>query len=65
MKNFFIYKKWNMVVLVNNLVSNGFFVYTKKIIFLRFDVNKFSCWVYAKKVKLHTKKLFNLKKKFF
>jgi len=65
MKNFVIYKKWNIVILLNNLVSNGFFVYTKKIIFLRFDVNKFSFWVYAKRVKLQTKKLLNLKKKFF
>ena len=65
MKNFVIYKKWSIVILLNNLVSNGFFAYTKKIIFLRFDVNKFSFWVYAKRVKLQTKKLLNLKKKFF
>ena len=61
MKNFFIYKKWNIFILLNNLVYNGFFAYTKKIIFLRFDINKFSFWVYVRKIKLQTKKLFNLK----
>ena len=64
MRIFSIYKKWNLFILLNNLIYGGFFVYTKKIIFLRFDVNKFIFWVYSKRIKVQTKKIFNLKKKF-
>lgn len=64
MKKIFIYKKWNYIILLNNLINSGFFVYTKKIIFLHFDVNKFSFWLYTKKIKLQNKKILFLKKKF-
>ena len=54
-----------MLVLLNNLVNKGFFVFTKKIIFLRFDVNKFFFWVYSKKIKAQTVKISKLKTFFF
>ena len=41
MKKVFLYKKWNFLVFLNNLVYSGFFAYKKKILFLRFDINKF------------------------
>lgn len=64
MKKIFLYKKWNFLILLNNLITSGFSVYTKKILFLRFDINKFFFWVYSKKVKFQNKKVINFKKKF-
>lgn len=64
MKKIFLYKKWNFLILLNNLVFLGFFVYTKKIMFLRFDINNYFFWVYAKKLKIQNKKIWGLKKKF-
>lgn len=64
MKKIFLYKKWNFIVLLNNLINLGFFVYKKKIIFLNFDVNKYFFWVYSKKIKLQNLKILELKKKF-
>ena len=64
MKKIFIYKKWNYLILLNNLITLGNFSYTKKIVFLHFDVNKFYFWIYNKKIKLQNKKIVYLKKKF-
>jgi hypothetical protein len=52
------------LVYLNNLVSNGFYVYTKKIIYLRFDINNFFFWVYTKKIKFKNKKVLGLRKRF-
>ena len=61
-KYYFLYKKWNLLIFLNNLVISGFLVYNKKKLkFLRFDPNKFSFWVYSKKIKLQTKKILRLK----
>lgn len=59
-KFFYIYKRWNFLILLNNLVCSGFLVYKKKIMFLHFDLNKFFFWVYSKKVKLQTKRILKL-----
>lgn len=64
MKNFFIYKKWSFLILINNLVYYSFFCYKKKVLFLQFDTNKFFFWIYSKKIKLQNKKIVYLKKKF-
>ena len=64
MKKLFIYKKWNMLILLNNLINVGFLIYKQKKNFLRFDVNKFYFWVYTKKIKLKNQKILKLKKKF-
>ena len=64
MKKIFIYKKWNMLILLNNLINVGFLIYKQKKNFLRFDVNKFYFWVYTKKIKLKNQKILKLKKKF-
>ena len=59
-----IYKKWNFLILLNNLTILGSFSYLKKIIYLHFDVNKLFFWIYNKKIKLQNKKILSLKKKF-
>lgn len=64
MKKIFLYKKWSFLVLLNNLVILGFFVYKKNILFIKFDTNNFFFWVYSKKLKLINKKIWGLKKKF-
>lgn len=64
MKKIFLYKKWNFLILLNNLIISGFSVYTKKILFLRFDTNKFFFWVYSKKIKFQNVKVMRFKKKF-
>jgi hypothetical protein len=64
MKKLFIYKKWNFLLLLNNLVSVGLFAYSKKIIYLRFDISNFFFWVYSKKIKFKNKKIVDLKKRF-
>ena len=64
MKKIFIYKKWNMLILLNNLINVGFLIYKQKKNFLRFDVNKFYFWVYTKKIKLKNQKILKLKRKF-
>ena len=64
MRVLYIYKKWNIVILLNNLISSGFFVYTKKILFLQLDINKFSFWVYSKNIKAQTNKVFTIKRFF-
>jgi len=65
MKVFYLYKKWSFLVLMNNLVIGGFLIYTKKIVFLRFDLNKLFFWIYSKKVRLETKKILKLKNFFW
>lgn len=42
----------------------GFYVYSKKIIYLRFDISNFFLFIYSKKVKFQNKKIVDLKKKF-
>lgn len=64
MKKLFIYKKWNFLIYLNNLVSSGLFIYSKKIIYLRFDISNFFFWVYSKKIKFKNKKIVDLKKRF-
>lgn len=64
MKKLFLYKKWNILILLNNLMLTGFFIYTKKIIFLQYDTSKHFFWKYSKKVKFQNKWVINLKKKF-
>jgi hypothetical protein len=64
MKKVFIYRKWNFLILLNNLVSVGLFVYSKKIIHLRFDISNFFFFVYSKKIKFKNKKIVDLKKRF-
>jgi len=64
MKVLYLYKKWNFLVLLNNLISIGFFVYKKKILFLRYDTSKHFFWVFVKKVKFQNQKVLNLKKRF-
>jgi hypothetical protein len=41
MKKIFLYKKWSMIVLLNNAISMGFLTYKQKILFLHFDINNF------------------------
>lgn len=62
MKKIFLYKKWNFLVLLNNLVTSGFLIYQKKVLFLHFDVNKFFFWTYSKKLKFKNTKTVQLKK---
>ena len=64
MKKTVIYKKWNLLILLNNLILLGKFISTKKITFLNFDVNKFFLWIYNKKIQEHNEKILFLKKKF-
>lgn len=64
MKASLIYKKWNFLLYLNNLVSSGFYVYSKKIIYLHFDTSNFFFWVYSKKIQFENKKIVGLKKRF-
>jgi hypothetical protein len=64
MQIFSIYKKWNFLIFLNNLVFSGFYAYSKKIIYLRFDISNFYFWIYSKKIKFQNKKIMTLKKKF-
>ena len=64
MKKFFLYKKWNILILLNNLIVTGLYIYSKKIIHLKFDISNFFFWVYSKKVKFQNKKIVDLKKRF-
>ena len=64
MKKIFIYKKWNILILLNNLIISGFLSYKKKLIFLYFDTTNFIFWIYNKKIKIKKKKIVNFKKNF-
>ncbi len=64
MKSIFVYRKWNFILFLNNVISLGFFVYNKKIISLRFEMNQAVFWVYKKKMKFQKLKVINLKKRF-
>ncbi len=64
MKYIFLYRKWNFILFLNNVISLGFFVYNKKIISLRFEMNQIIFWVYKKKMKFQNLKIINLKKRF-
>ena len=64
MRKLFIYKKWNILILLNNLIISGFFSYKKKLIFLYFDTTNFIFWVYTKKIKIKKIKIVSFKKNF-
>jgi hypothetical protein len=64
MKNYFIYKKWTLVVLLNKLVISGIFAFKKKLLFLSFDTNSILFYFYTKKNKILGTKVLRLKKKF-
>lgn len=57
----FIYKRWSFIILLNNLVFSTFLVFSKKLLFLKFDLNKFNDLLYFKKIKLQTKKILKFK----
>ena len=63
MKNFYIYKKWNFLILLNNLISTGFFIYSKKIIFLKYDMSKYFFLSLWKEKKISESKSVKFKKK--
>ena len=64
MKKVLLYKKWNLVILLNNAVNLGFLTYKQKIVFLHFDSNNFFFWIYNKQVYLKNIKILKFKKKF-
>ena len=64
MKYTFLYRKWNLILFLNNSISLGFFTYNKKIIGLHFETNQFIFWVYKKKIKFQNSKILNLKRRF-
>lgn len=64
MKSFFLYRKWNFILFLNNLISFGFYTYSKKFLILKFDINQSLFWVYKKKSKFQNIKIINLKKRF-
>ena len=47
MKIFYLYKRWNYLLLLNNLIVSSFLTYTKPIIFLQTDIYKFFFWNYT------------------
>ena len=60
MKSIFLYKKWSLLILLNNLIISGFLSYQKKLIFLQFDTTNFFFWVYEKR-KIEGNKIVDLK----
>ena len=64
MKKLFIYKKWNILILLNNLIVSGFLSFKKKLIFLYFDTTNFFFWVFTKKIKIKKIKIIVFKKNF-
>lgn len=64
MKKYFLYKKWNLLILLNNMVVVGFKVYKNFVNFLDYDQSKFFFWVYAKRLVVKNQKILNLKKRF-
>ena len=50
--------------MLNNLIVTGLYIYSKKIMHLKFDIINFFFWVYSKKVKFQNKKIVDLKKRF-
>lgn len=64
MKSFFLYRKWNFILFLNNLLTFGFYTYNKKFFVLKFDINQSLFWIYKKKKKFQNVKIINLKKRF-
>jgi len=64
MKKNYLYKKWNFLTLLNKLVIAGFFIYTKKVVFLHFNINKILFFLYKKKKKYVNTRLEYLRKQY-
>jgi hypothetical protein len=43
-----LYKKWTFYILLNNLVSNTYFIFKKKVLVLNFDIYKYFFFNYSK-----------------
>lgn len=59
----FLYKKWNYIVLLNNLIINGFLTLQKKIFFLQFDLYKYFFYNYSKTTSVLNTRIIALKNK--
>ena len=44
----FLYKKWNFIILLNNLILNNFLTLQKKLFFLQFDIYKYYFYNFSK-----------------
>jgi len=61
MKFTYVYKKWNYIIFLNNLVLSSFLIYTKNVLFLRSDMTKFWFWIYLKKIKFKLNRILKFK----
>lgn len=58
-----IYKKWNYIVLLNNLILYGFTSFQKKILYLQFDFYKYFFYNYSKITSVSNNRIIFLKNK--
>ena len=58
-----IYKKWNYIILLNNLILSGFTSFQKKILFLQFDFYKYSFYNYSKTISTNNDRIISIKNK--
>lgn len=58
-----IYKKWNYIILLNNLILSGFTTFQKKLLFLQFDFYKYSFYNYSKTTSTNNDRIISIKNK--
>lgn len=59
----YLYKKWNFIIFLNNLVVHNFLIIQKKILFLKFDVYKYYFFNFSKETNIVNNRIINLKNK--
>ena len=59
----FLYKKWNFIILLNNLIINYFSIVYKTVKYLNFDIYKYYFFNYNKITKFVNLRVLNMKKK--
>lgn len=59
----YLYKKWNFIILLNNLILNSRLPILKKVFFLQFDIYKYYFYNFSKKTSFSNTRIVALKNK--